>query len=164
MREKRVMMDRPGRREPSSLSLTPRCWRSSGGPVTAHASERRTGKLNCIEEQLENSRTIAVVGLSPNPQRDSHRVAKYMQGQGYRIIPVNPVIEEVLGEKSYPDLKSVPEPIDMVDIFRRSEYVAPLVDEAIEVGAKYIWMQDGVEDESAARKAQDAGLLVVMNN
>ena len=91
-------------------------------------------------------------------------MAKYMQGQGYRIIPVNPVIEEVLGEKSYPDLKSVPEPIDMVDIFRRSEYVAPLVDEAIEVGAKYIWMQDGVEDESAARKAQDAGLLVVMNN
>ena len=122
------------------------------------------GKLHCIEEQLENSRTIAVVGLSPNPQRDSHRVAKYMQGQGYRIIPVNPVIDEVLGEKSYPDLVSVPEPIDMVDIFRRSEYVAPLVDEAIEVGAKYIWMQDGVEDEVAARKAQDAGLLVVMNN
>ena len=120
--------------------------------------------MHCIEEQLEKSNTIAVVGLSPNPERDSHRVAKYMQGQGYRIIPVNPVIEEVLGEKSYPDLASVPEPIDMVDIFRRSEHVAPLVEEAIAVGAKYIWMQDGVEDEAAARKAQDAGLLVVMDN
>ena len=120
--------------------------------------------MHCIAEQLANSRTIAVVGLSPNPERDSHRVAKYMQGQGYRIIPVNPMIEEVLGEKSYPDLASVPGPIDMVDIFRRSEYVAPLVDEAIEAGAKYIWMQDGVEDEVAAKKARDAGLLVVMNN
>ena len=120
--------------------------------------------MHCIEEQLRNSKTIAVVGLSPNPQRDSHRVARYMQEQGYRIIPVNPMIDEALGEKSYPDLASVPEPIDMVDIFRRSEYVAPLVDEAIAVGAKYVWMQDGVEDEAAARKAQEAGLLVVMNN
>ncbi len=120
--------------------------------------------MHCIEEQLANSKTIAVVGLSPNPQRDSHRVAKYLQEQGYTIIPVNPMVEEVLGEKSYPDLASVPDPIDMVDIFRRSEYVAPLVDEAIQAGAKYIWMQDGVEDEAAARKARDAGLLVVMNN
>ena len=120
--------------------------------------------MHCIEEQLRNSRSIAVVGLSPNPERDSHRVAKYLQGQGYRIIPVNPMVEEVLGEKSYPDLASVPDPVDMVDIFRRSEYVAPVVEEAIQAGAKYIWMQDGVEDEAAARRAQGAGLLVVMNN
>lgn len=120
--------------------------------------------MHCIEEQLSNSRTIAVVGLSPSPHRDSHRVAKYLQEQGYRIIPVNPVTDLVLGEKSYPDLKSVPGPIDMVDIFRRSEYVAPIVDEAIEVGAKYIWMQDGAIDRKAAQKAMDAGLLVVIDN
>ena len=95
--------------------------------------------MHCIEEQLSKSRTVAVVGLSPNPQRDSHRVAKYLKQQGYRIIPVNPMIDEVLGEKSYPDLKSVPEPIDMVDIFRRSELVPPVVEEALQVGAKYIW-------------------------
>ena len=120
--------------------------------------------MDIVEEQLSKSKTIAVVGLSPNPERDSYRVSKYMQQQGYRIIPVNPMADEVLGEKSYPDLKSVPEPVDMVDIFRRSELVAPVVDEAIEVGAKYIWMQDGVVDEVAAKKASDAGLLVVMDN
>ena len=120
--------------------------------------------MHCIEEQLSKSRTVAVVGLSPNPQRDSHRVAKYLKQQGYRIIPVNPMIDEVLGEKSYPDLKSVPEPIDMVDIFRRSELVPPVVEEALQVGAKYIWMQDGVVNEEAAEKALAAGLLVVMNN
>ena len=120
--------------------------------------------MDIVEEQLSKSKTIAVVGLSPNPERDSHRVSKYLQQQGYRIIPVNPMADEVLGEKSYPDLKSVPEPVDMVDIFRRSELVAPVVDGAIEVGAKYIWMQDGVVDEAAAEKASAAGLLVVMDN
>ncbi len=120
--------------------------------------------MDLQEEQLRNSKTIAVVGLSDNPARDSYRVSKYMQSQGYRIIPVNPMIEEVLGEKSYPDLKSIPEPIDMVDIFRRSELVGPVVDEAIEVGAKYIWMQDGVVDEAAAARARAAGIPVVMNN
>ena len=120
--------------------------------------------MHCIEEQLSKSRTVAVVGLSPNPQRDSHRVAKYLKQQGYRIIPVNPMIDEVLGEKSYPDLKSVPKPIDMVDIFRRSELVPPVVEEALQVGAKYIWMQDGVVNEEAAEKALAAGLLVVMNS
>lgn len=120
--------------------------------------------MDLVEEQLRNSRTIAVVGLSDNPQRDSHRVSKYLQSQGYRIIPVNPMIEETLGEKSYPDLKSVPEPIDMVDIFRRSELVPPVVDQAIEVGAKYIWMQDGVVNEEAAAKAEAAGILVVMDD
>jgi len=120
--------------------------------------------MDIVEEQLSKSKTIAVVGLSPNPERDSHRVSKYMQQQGYRIIPVNPMADEVLGEKSYPDLSSVPEPVDMVDIFRRSELVAPVVDQAIEIGAKYIWMQDGVVDEVAAEKASAAGLLVVMDN
>ena len=120
--------------------------------------------MDLVEEQLRNSKTIAVVGLSDNPARDSHRVAKYLQAQGYRIIPVNPMITEALGEKSYPDLKSVPEPIDMVDIFRRSELVPPVVDEAIEVGAKYIWMQDGVIHQEAAAKAEQAGIPVVMND
>ncbi len=120
--------------------------------------------MHCVEEQLSKSKTIAVVGLSPSPQRDSHRVAKYLKEHGYRIIPVNPMIDEVLGEKSYPDLKSVPEPIDMVDIFRRSELVPPVVEEAIEVGAKYVWMQDGVINREAAEKAEEAGLLVVMDN
>ena len=120
--------------------------------------------MDLIEEQLRNSKTIALVGLSDNPARDSHRVAKYMQSQGYRIIPVNPMITGALGEKSYPDLKSVPEPIDMVDIFRRSEFVPPVVDEAIDVGAKYIWMQDGVVHPEAAAKAEQAGIPVVMND
>ncbi len=120
--------------------------------------------MDRIEEQLSQSNTIAVVGLSPNPDRPSHYVAKYLQEQGYRIIPVNPLIDEVLGEKSYPDLKSVPEPIDMVDIFRRSELVRPIVDEAIAIGARYIWMQDDVQDEAAAARARAAGMSVVMNN
>ena len=105
--------------------------------------------MDLVEEQLRNSKTIAVVGLSDNTERISYGVSRYMQEQGYRIIPVNPMIEEALGEKSYPDQKSVPVPIDMVDVFRRSELVAPVVDEAIEVGVKYIWLQDGVIDEVA---------------
>ena len=117
-----------------------------------------------VDEQLRNSKTIAVVGLSDNPARDSHRVSSYMQSQGYRIIPVNPMIEEALGEKSYPDLKSVPEPIDMVDIFRRSELVPPVVDEAIAVGVRYIWMQDGVINPEAAAKAEAAGIPVIMDD
>ena len=120
--------------------------------------------MDLQEEQLRNSKTIAVVGLSVNPDRDSHRVSKYMQSQGYRIIPVNPMIEEVLGEKSYPDLKSVPETIDMVDVFRRSELVPPVVDEAIEVGVKYIWLQDGVINEESKAKAEAAGIPVVMDD
>ena len=120
--------------------------------------------MDVIEEQLTNSRTVAVVGLSPNPERPSHYVSKYLQEQGYKIIPVNPAIDEALGEKSYPDLKSVPVSVDMVDIFRRSEFVMPLVEQAIEIGAKYVWMQDGVVNEEAAAKAEAAGLSVVMNN
>ena len=120
--------------------------------------------MDLVDEQLRNSKTIAVVGLSDNPERDSHRVSKYMQSQGYRIIPVNPAITEALGEPSYPDLRSVPEPIDMVDIFRKSEMVAPVVEQAIEVGVKYIWMQDGVINAEAAAKAEAAGIPVVMDN
>jgi len=120
--------------------------------------------MDLVDEQLQNSKTIAVVGLSGDPDRISFRVTRYMQEQGYRIIPVNPMIEEVLGEKSYPDLKSVPESIDMVNIFRRSELVAPVVDQAIEIGVKYIWMQDGVINPEAAAKAEAAGIPVIMDD
>ncbi len=120
--------------------------------------------VDVIQAQLTNSKTIAVVGLSPDPERPSHYVSKYLKEQGYRIIPVNPLLQEVLGERCYPDLASIPEPVDMVDIFRRSEHVGPIVDEAIAIGAKYVWMQDGVVDEEAAAKAAEAGLSVVMDN
>jgi predicted CoA-binding protein len=120
--------------------------------------------MDLVDEQLQNSKTIAVVGLSGDPDRISFRVTRYMQEQGYRIIPVNPMVEEVLGEKSYPDLKSVPEPIDMVNIFRRSELVPPVVDQAIEVGVKYIWMQDGVINPDSAAKAGAAGIPVIMDD
>ena len=120
--------------------------------------------MDTVHEQLTNSRTIAVVGISLNPERPSHYVSKHMQEHGYRIIPVNPLIDEVLGERAYPDLKSVPVPIDMVDVFRRSETVGPVVDDAIEAGAKYVWMQDGVVNEEAAEKAREAGISVVMDN
>ena len=119
---------------------------------------------NQVDIQLTNSKVVAVVGLSPRPERPSHYVAKDLQEQGYRVIPVNPQLENVLGEKCYPDLKSIPEPVDMVDVFRRSSHVGPIVDDAIEIGAKYIWMQDGVIDEEAAARAESAGLGVVMNN
>lgn len=117
-----------------------------------------------VELQLSESRTIAVVGMSPRPDRPSHYVAKYLMEQGYKVIPVNPVVEEVLGMKSYPDLVSIPEAIDMVDIFRRSSQVPPVVDDAIAAGARFIWMQDGVVNEDAASKASAAGMSVVMDN
>ncbi|MBM3948800.1 MAG: CoA-binding protein [SAR202 cluster bacterium] len=120
--------------------------------------------MDIIDEILRNSRTVAVVGLSPRPDRASHGVSKYLQRQGYRIVPVNPKAAVVLGERAYPDLRSVPEPIDLVDIFRRPEFVLPVVQQAIEVGAKYVWMQDGVVNQEAAALARDAGLLVVMDN
>ena len=120
--------------------------------------------MDLVDEQLQNSKTIAVVGLSGDPDRISFRITQYLQEQGYRIIPVNPMIEEALGEKSYPDLKSVPEPIDMVNIFRRSELVPPVVDQAIEIGVKYIWMQDGVINPDSAAKAEAAGIPVIMDD
>ena len=116
-----------------------------------------------IRSILEESKTVAVVGLSPREERDSHRVAKYLQSQGYRIIPVNPNADEILGERSYPDLASIPEPIDVVDVFRGSEAVPEIVEEAIQVGAKTVWMQQGVIHEEAAARAREAGLRVVMD-
>nr|MBC7244228.1 CoA-binding protein [Chloroflexota bacterium] len=113
---------------------------------------------------LQDSRTIAVVGLSSDPERPSYEVARYLQQHGYRIIPVNPNESEVLGERAYPDLLSIPEPIDVVDIFRRSEAVPPIVEQAIQIGAKVVWMQKGVRNEEAAAQAQKAGLLVVMDH
>ena len=116
-----------------------------------------------ISEILRMGRTIAVVGLSAKRYRPSYGVAEYMQRAGYRIIPVNPHETEVLGEKCYPDVESVPEPIDIVDIFRRSEFVPEIVEAAIRKGAKAIWMQEGVIHEEAARRAKEAGLEVVMD-
>jgi predicted CoA-binding protein len=116
-----------------------------------------------ITRILEECRTIAVVGLSSKPTRPSHGVAAYMQRAGYRIIPVNPNETEVLGVRSYMSLADVSESIDLVDIFRRSEEAGAVVDEAIAVGAKAVWLQEGVVDEAAAQRAQDAGLLVAMD-
>lgn len=116
-----------------------------------------------ISNIIKNSKVIAVVGLSDKPDRPSYGVASYLQKQGYKIIPVNPTKDEILGEKSYPDLKSIPQSIDVVDIFRRSDAVGPIVDEAIKVGARAIWLQEGVVDGEAAAKASQAGLKVVMD-
>jgi predicted CoA-binding protein len=116
-----------------------------------------------IKEMLETYRTIAVVGLSSRPHRASHGVSRYMQKQGYRIIPVNPMETEVLGEKAYPSLDDVPEAFEIVDIFRRSEYVPDIVEAAIRRQAKVIWMQQGVIHEAAAERARAAGLEVVMD-
>jgi predicted CoA-binding protein len=119
--------------------------------------------MAAIPDLLRRSRTIAVVGLSSKKFRPSYGVAEYMQEQGYRIIPVNPNESEVLGEKTYRSIDDVPEHIDIVDIFRRSEFVGPIVESAIRVGANAIWMQEGVVHEEAAQKARDAGLAVVMD-
>ena len=116
-----------------------------------------------ISEILHTARTIAVVGLSGKRYRPSYGVAEYMKKAGYRIIPVNPHETEILGEKCYPDLDSVPEPVDIVDIFRRSEFVPDVVEAAIRIGAKAVWMQEGVVHEAAAGRAESAGLAVVMD-
>ena len=116
-----------------------------------------------IAEILKTARTIAVVGLSPKRYRPSYGVAEYLQKAGYRVIPVNPLEAELLGERCYPDLEAIPEAVDIVDIFRRSEFVPRIVEAAIRKGAKVIWMQEGVVHEDAARRAQAAGLLVVMD-
>lgn len=116
-----------------------------------------------IPELLRSARTIAVIGLSSKAMRPSYGVSQYMQDCGYRIIPVNPRETEVLGEKAYARLEDVPEHIDIVDIFRRSEYVPEIVDSAIRAGAGAIWMQEGVVHQAAAEKAREAGLTVVMD-
>ena len=117
-----------------------------------------------IEEKiLKSSRVVAMVGLSPKPDRPSYRVASYLKDNGYRIIPVNPGAGEILGESSYPDISSIPERVDVVDIFRRTKEVPAIVDNAIAMGTKAVWMQEGVVDEAAAARAEKAGLMVVMD-
>jgi predicted CoA-binding protein len=116
-----------------------------------------------ISQVLHNARTIAVVGISGKRYRPSYGVSEYMQRAGYKIIPVNPHETSVLGEKCYPDLDSIQEPVDIVDIFRRSECVPEIVEAAIRIGAKVIWMQEGVIHEASAEKARQAGIFVVMD-
>lgn len=116
-----------------------------------------------IQQLLQQCKTIAVVGLSPRPERPSHGVSRAMQGFGYRIIPVRPAVEEVLGEKAWPDLYALPDTPDLVNVFRAPEHVGPIVDACIERGIKAIWLQDGVVNEEAALRAQQAGLTVIMD-
>ncbi|MCX7822603.1 MAG: CoA-binding protein [Syntrophobacterales bacterium] len=116
-----------------------------------------------VVELLKSAKTVAVVGISHNEDRDSHKVAKYLKEHGYKVIPVNPKYKEVLGEPCYPDLKSIPERVDVVDIFRNVEAIPGIVDEAIQVGAGAVWMQLGLTHNEAAEKAKQAGLKVVMN-
>ena len=122
-----------------------------------------SGTSDPIHELLRSSRTIAVVGLSSKKFRPSFGVSQYMQAAGYRIIPVNPENSEVLGEKSYARLEDIPEKVDIVDIFRRPEFVPDIVESAIRIGAKAVWMQEGVIHAEAAEKARRAGLFVVMD-
>jgi predicted CoA-binding protein len=121
-------------------------------------------EMDVAERILSSARTIAVVGLSANPRRPSHGVARYLQRVGYRIIPVNPNVDEVLGERAYASLREIPQPVDVVDVFRRSEFVGPIVDDAIAIKASAVWLQDGVVDEDAAARARASGLDVVMDD
>jgi hypothetical protein len=116
-----------------------------------------------IKAILESNKTVAIVGLSPKPERDSHKVAKYLKEHGYKIVPVNPGQKEILGERCYPDLRAIPFLVDIVDIFRKPEAIPAIVDEAVEIGAKVIWMQLGIAHNQAADKARKAGLDVVMS-
>ena len=118
---------------------------------------------DAIRFALEETRTWAVVGCSPDPGRDSHRIAALLQRRGFRVIPVNPGADEILGERCFASVRDIGEPIDVVDIFRRSDAAGEHVDEAIEVGARAVWLQLGVIDEAAAERARAAGLRVVMN-
>ncbi|MFQ5942413.1 MAG: CoA-binding protein [Anaerolineales bacterium] len=120
-------------------------------------------KLEELGAILAESRIIAVVGLSPNPERESHSIAHYLQQQGYRIIPVNPKAAEILGEKSYLSLRDIPELVDVVLVFRKPEAVPSIVEDAIAIGAKVIWMQVGIVHEAASKRARSAGMQVVMN-
>jgi len=119
--------------------------------------EGRIGKI------LSGTRTAAVVGISDKPDRPSHGVAKYLQDRGYRIIPVNPMIVEVLGEKAYRSLSEIPEKVDLVDVFRKSEYVPPIAEEAVRIGARFFWMQEGVVSERAREILDAAGIPWVMD-
>lgn len=119
--------------------------------------------FSALKALLAASKTVAVVGLSPKESRPSNMVARYLMNEGYTVIPVNPGQEEILGLPCYADLEAVPVPVDIVDIFRRSEDVGPIVDAAIRIKAKAVWMQEGVINDAAATKARDAGLIVVMD-
>ena len=116
-----------------------------------------------LKEILAEKPALAVVGLSPNPNRVSNFVAKYMLDHGYAIIPVNPAANEVMGLKSYPDLASIPGRVDLVNVFRRSEFVPEIAGQAVRMGAKVLWLQEGVRDDHAARKAREAGLTVIQD-
>ncbi|NJC97052.1 MAG: CoA-binding protein [Anaerolineales bacterium] len=116
-----------------------------------------------MKEILLTARTVASVGLSSNPDKPSYGVVSYLKQQGYRIIPVNPTAAEIMGEKAYPSLSDIPEKVDVVQVFRKSEDVPPVVEEAIKIGAKVVWMQEGIVNEEAAQKAEEAGLQVVMD-
>jgi len=116
-----------------------------------------------IRKVLRDSKTIAVVGLSPKPHRPSHQVASYLMEAGYTIIPVNPGQDAILGQTCYPNLRAIPTPVDMVDIFRKPETILPIVEDAIAIDARFIWMQEGIVNEEAAAKAEAAGLLVIMD-
>lgn len=120
-------------------------------------------RISIEEKILKEFRSVAVVGLSSDPGKPSYGIAGYLAEQGYNIIPVNPNAQEILGRASYPDLSSIPEKVDVVEIFRRSEDVMPIVEEAIKIGARAVWMQEEIVNEEAANKAKDAGLLVVMD-
>ncbi|HOC43623.1 MAG TPA: CoA-binding protein [Thermoanaerobaculales bacterium] len=123
------------------------------------------GDSDPIRTLLASARTIAVVGCSADPERDSHHVAAYLQRAGYRVIPVNPAVEELLGERCYPDLAAIPDDvaIDIVDVFRRPEHVPPIAEQAIARGARALWLQLGVSHPEAERRAAEAGLQVVSN-
>lgn len=112
---------------------------------------------------LQKCKVIAVVGLSPKPERDSHQVAKYMKDHDYRIVPVNPGQKYILGEKCYPNLKAIPFPVDIVNVFRKSDAVPPIVDDAVEIGARVVWMQLGIVHNHAAEKAREGNVEVVMD-
>ncbi len=120
-------------------------------------------KQQTILRNLRDTKTVAVVGFSSQPEKAGYYVPAYLQAQGYRIIPVNPKLEEALGERAYTDMPSIPEPVDLVLIFRRSEAVPPFVEQAIQIGAKAVWMQLGIINQEAAEKARAAGLDVVMD-
>jgi len=126
-------------------------------PETWHSTPEIIAKI------LKDYRVVAVVGLSPQPDRPSHQVARYLKEQGYRIVPVRPGCSEILGERCYPSLKDVPFPVEVVDIFRNVEAIPGVVEEAIAVGAKAVWMQLGMTEPNAGARARDAGLLVVMD-
>jgi len=116
-----------------------------------------------IKQILTDSKTIAVVGLSPKEDRASNDVAKYLQKKGYRIIPVNPMAEEILGEKSFPSLSALPDKVDIVDIFRRPEQVGPIIDEALQIGAPFVWLQLGIRNDAEAQKVVEGGAVVIQD-